>query len=352
MYLDANGNAIRISSSGYDPSSRSLLIPTNHFSVYGVGYIAPSAKFTDIGTHWGKKSIDYVVGRGLLIGTSEASFDPNIPMTRGMLLTVLGRLSGVDSKAYTTCSFTDVAVNKYYTPYIEWAYKKGIVQGIGNQQFAPDRAITREEIAVIFTNYAKETGYSLPIIRETTRYGDADHIGSAYETAVIAMQQSGIMIGDTNNIFTPKAGATRAEVSSMLHRYIKLTIDPATAQGWALNDAGLWLYYIDGKALVGTQTIDGVEYFFNTDGTLKTGWVNYGDNWRYYSGNKMLVGFGDIGSGSAKKTYYFTKEGLMMFGKWLQINGKWYYFNTDGTLARSTIIDGYEVDSDGIRKNK
>lgn len=138
----------------------------------------------------------------------------------------------------------------------------------------------------------------------------------------------------------------------MLNRYIKLTINPDTAQGWTLNDAGQYLYYKGGKAFTGTQTIDGVKYFFNTDGTLKTGWVKDGDNWHFYSGKTMLVGWWDIGANGSNKTYYFTKDGLMVSGKWLEIDGKWYYFYTDGSLARSTKIDGYEVDKNGVRKTK
>ncbi len=352
VYVDASGKAQRIDGSAYDANSGSLLIPTGHFSVYGVGYTAPSAKFTDIGTHWGKEAIDYVVGRGLLSGTSDTTFAPNTAMTRGMLVTALGRLACVDVKAYTANSFTDVKADSTFRPYIEWAYKNSVVQGIGNQQFAPDRAITREEIAVIYANYAKATGYKLPVTREATAYADASSIGSVYKTAVTAMQQAGIMMGGTGNKFNPKASATRAEVSSMLHRYIKLTIDPATAQGWAKNDAGQYLYYKDGKALTGTQTIDGVKYFFETTGALKTGWVKDGDNWRYYDSNKALAGWWDIGSDSAKKTYYFTEDSLMVSGKWLEIDGKWYYFYTDGVLAKSTKIDGYEVDKNGVRKTK
>ena len=352
VYVDANGKAIRIDGSAYDANSGSLLIPTGHFSVYGVGYTAPIAKFTDIGNHWAKEAIDYVVGRGLLSGTSKTTFAPDASMTRGMLVTALGRLAGVDVKAYTTNSFTDVKADSAFRPYIEWAYKKGVVQGIGNQQFAPDRAITREEIAVIFANYAKVTGYKLPVAREATVFADASSIGSVYKTAVTAMQQAGIMMGGTDNRFHPKSNATRAEVSAMLHRYIKLTIDPATAQGWAKNDAGQWLYYKDGKTLTGTQTIDGVKYFFETNGTLKTGWVKDGDNWRFYSGNIMLVGFWDIGANGNNKTYYFTKDGIMVSGKWLEIDGKWYYFYADGSLAKNTKVDGYEVDKNGVRKTK
>ncbi|MEL7621950.1 MAG: S-layer homology domain-containing protein [Clostridiales bacterium] len=348
VYVDANGKAQRIDGSAYDANSGSLLIPTGHFSVYGVGYTAPSAKFTDIGTHWGKEAIDYVVGRGLLSGTSETTFAPNTAMTRGMLVTALGRLASVDVKAYPTNSFTDVKMDSTFRPYIEWAYKNGVVQGIGNKQFAPDRAITREEIAVIFANYAKATGYKLPVTREATAYADASSIGSVYQTAVTAMQQAGIMMGGTGNKFNPKASATRAEVSSMLHRYIKLTIDPTTAQGWALNDAGQYLYYKDGKALTGTQIIDSVKYFFETTGVLKTGWVKDGDNWRYYSSNKAAMGWLDI----SDKRYCFTKDGLMVSGKWLEIDGKWYYFYADGALAKSTKVDGYEVDENGVRKTK
>ncbi|KAF5065726.1 S-layer homology domain protein [anaerobic digester metagenome] len=351
VYVDEKGNATPIAGSAYDANSGCVIFTTPHFSQYGIGYTAPTAKFMDISTHWGKESIDYVVGRGIVSGITETTFAPDSPMTRGMLVTAFGKLEGVDTKTYTMSSFTDVKADSAYRPYIEWAYSKGIIQGIGNSQFAPDRAITREEIAVIFANYAKATSYTLPITREASVYADASSIGSAYRDAVKAMQQAGIMMGGSDNQFNPKGNATRAEVSSMLNRYIKLTINPATAQGWAQNDAGQYLYYKDGKALTGTQTIDGVKYFFNTDGTLKTGWVKDGDNWRFYSGKTMLVGFWDLGANGNNKTYYFTKDGLMISGKWLEIDGKWYYFNTDGSLAKSTKIDDYEVDANGVRTN-
>lgn len=353
VYVDGNGKVIRIPGSAYDANRRCIIFTTNHFSVYGVGYTAPSAKFTDITTHWGKESIDYVVGRGLLSGTSETTFSPNTVITRGMLVTALGRLAGVDTKLYTTNRFTDVKIDSAFQPYIEWAYKKGIIQGIGNGQFAPDSAITREEIAVIFANYAKATGYTLPVTREEITYADASSIGSTYQTAVMAVQQAGIMMGGKGNKFDPKSNATRAEVSSMLHRYIKLTIDPATAQGWALDDAGQYLYYKVGKPLTGTQSIDGVKYFFDTTGVLKTGWVqDEAGNSRYYSGKTMLVGFWNLGAKASNKRYYFTKDGIMVAGKWLKIGGKWYYFNANGSLAKSTKIDGYEVDENGVRKAK
>ncbi|WMJ77637.1 MULTISPECIES: S-layer homology domain-containing protein [unclassified Sedimentibacter] len=350
VYVDDNSNAIRIYDSAYDSDTKAMLIFSGHLSIYGIGYTAPSAKFTDISTHWGKESIDYVAGRGLLSGTSETTFDPKSTMTRGMLVTSLGRLAGVDPKAFNTNSFSDVKADGPFRPYIEWAYSEGIVQGIGNQQFAPDRAITREEISAIFANYARATDYQLPVIREAASYMDTASIDSMYRTAVTAMRQAGIMTGSSGNNFNPKSGATRAEVSTMLHRYIKLTVNPATANSWSLNDAGQWFCYKDGKALTGTKTIDKTRYFFRADGTLKTGWVKYSDNWLYFSGNKMLTGWQNIKSDNLKKTYYFDTYGNMVSGKWMHIDDKWYYFYDDGSLAKSTKVGSYEVDENGARK--
>ncbi|MGB8452654.1 MAG: S-layer homology domain-containing protein [Anaerocolumna sp.] len=292
VYVDGNDKVTRIDSSTYDANSKSVIFDSNHFSVYGVGFTAPSAKITDISTHWGKESIDYVVGRGLLVRTSDTTFSPDTAMTRGMLVTALGRLAGVDTKVYTTNSFTDVNVDSAYRPYIEWAYKKGIIQGIGSNQFAPDRAITREEIAVIIANFAKATSYTLPVTREATTYADASSIGSTYKTEVTAMQQAGIISGKGNGYFDPKGSVTRAEVATMLHRYIKLTIDPTTAQGWALNDDGQRMYYRDGKALTGWQTIDGKVYCFDSKGgAYAKGWKQDDKgNWYYFWTDGAITG--------------------------------------------------------------
>ena len=89
-----------------------------------------------------------------------------------------------------------------------------------------------------------------------------------------------------------------------------------------------------------------MKYFFNTDGTLKTGWVGYGDRWRFYSGNNMVTGWRDIGTNVHNKTCCFTPDGIMVSGKWLRIDGKWYYFYSDGALAKNALV------GNGVRKTK
>ena len=352
VYVDEKERAFRIDPSAYDVNSGSVIFATNHLSVYGVGYTAPSQRFDDTKKHWAKDFIDYVVGRGLLDGSRENKFYPNEKMTRGMLVTALGKLAGVNVKKYETNSFTDVQNDSFYHPYIEWAYSKGVVYGIGDGTFAPDKSITREEMAVIFERYAKVTGCKIHVTREASSYEDKENIGTEYRAAVKAMQQAGIMMGIDGNKFNPKGNATRAEVSAMLSRYIKLTITPETAQGFVLDDAGKYHYYKDGKALTGKQTLDGVVYFFNESGVLKTGWVKDGNIWRYYDGTKAHKGWLNLKVEGEERIYYLNREGLLEAGKWVKIDGKWYYFYPDGTLAVNTEIDGYKVDGKGVRKEK
>lgn len=267
-YVNGSGKVTLIPNSSYDSGTQSILFWTDHFSVYGVAYQPPAAKFTDTSKHWAKEAIDYMVSRQILDGATDTTFLPDAAMSRGMLAAALGRLAGADVSSYQTSGFTDVKAGTYYLPYIEWACKKGIISGIGNKQFAPDKAVTREELAAILQNYAKATGYILPVTREAITFADNSSISSLAANAVKAMQQAGIMAGERSNKFNPKASATRAEVAAALQRYVKLTIDPATTQGWARNDDGQWLYYKDGKAISGWQTIDGKKYSFNANGIL------------------------------------------------------------------------------------
>ena len=352
VYVDEKERAFRIDPSAYDVNSGSVIFATNHLSVYGVGYTAPSQRFDDTKKHWAKDFIDYVVGRGLLDGSRENKFYPNEKMTRGMLVTALGKLAGVNVKKYETNSFTDVQNDSSYHPYIEWAYSKGVVYGIGDGTFAPDKSITREEMAVIFERYAKVMGCKIPVTREASVYEDKEQIGTEYRESVKAMQQAGIMMGIDGNKFNPKGNATRAEVSAMLSRYIKLTITPETAQGFVLDDAGKYHYYKDGKALTGKQTLDGTVYFFDESGVLQIGWVKDGNIWRYYDGTKAHKGWLNLKVEGEERIYYLNREGLLESGKWVKIDGKWYYFYPDGTLAVNTEIDGYKVDGKGVRKEK
>jgi len=81
-------------------------------------------------------------------GTSPTTFDPNGTMTRGMFVTVLGRMAGIDAAAYAGQSvFSDVPANMYCTPYVAWAAKHDITGGTGEGKFSPNALIAKGQTA-------------------------------------------------------------------------------------------------------------------------------------------------------------------------------------------------------------
>ena len=308
VYVDDAGKVEWITKSSYDASLKAVVFETGHFSVYGVGYKNPAPAFTDIHNHWAADNILFAASRGLLSGTSDTTFSPNTGMSRGMFVTALGRLAGINPDSYKTGKFTDVKTDAYYAPYVNWAAQNGIVEGVTATTFAPDSNINREQMAVIMANYAKKLGYDLPKTLQAVTFADNAQISSWAKNAVRTMQQAGILSGKNGNKFDPKGTATRAEVATVLRRFVEIVIDPQTANGWQQNDSGQWSYYRNGKPVKGRLSDD-------------------------------------------QKWYWLDKAtGMMFAGGWKQIDGKWYYFYTDGTMAVNTTIDGYTIGSDGARK--
>ena len=308
VYVDENGNVQWISKSSYNMDQKAVIFVAEHFSIYGIGYKNQIPAFTDVNNHWAKDNMLFVVSRGLLSGTSATTFSPNTGMTRGMFVTALGRLAGVDPTDYQARMFTDVKEDAYYAPYVNWAAKTGVVSGTTDTTFAPDTNINREQMAVIMKNYATKLGYTIPKTLEVVNFADSAGISSWAKEAVKSMQQAGIFAGKTNNCFDPAGTATRAEVATVLRRFVEIVIDPQTANGWVQNDSGEWSYY--------------------KNGDLVKGWLSNDQKW-----------------------YWLDKNtGKMFSGGWKQIDGKQYYFYADGSMAVNTTVDGKTIGADGARK--
>ena len=297
VYVDDAGKVEWITKSSYNASLKAVVFETGHFSVYGVGYKNPAPAFTDITGHWAADNILFAASRGLLSGTSDTTFSPDTGMTRGMFVTALGRLAGINPDSYQTGKFTDVKADAYYAPYVNWAAQTGIVEGVTATTFAPDTNINREQMAVIMKNYAAKLGYDLPQTLKAVTFADNTQISSWAKDAVKSMQQAGILAGKNENKFDPKGTATRAEVATVLRRFVEIVIDPQAANGWQQNDSGQWNYYRNGESV--------------------KGWLSEDQKW-----------------------YWLDKvTGIMFAGDWKQIDGKWYYFYADGTMAVNTASD-------------
>lgn len=194
--------------------------------------------FTDVDDgDWFYNNVEYAYTNNLFSGTSASSFSPDTPMTRGMLVTVLGRMSGADVSGYTA-SFEDVSQDAYYASYVEWAKDKGIVSGVGGGRFAPDAVITRQDIAVMLTRYAEAMELEAPEMNNAAAFADGESIASYATHAAAAMQKAGIISGRPGGVFDPQSGATRAEVSAMLHRFEILYSPAGNAVETGLGENG------------------------------------------------------------------------------------------------------------------
>lgn len=174
------------------------------------------ADFTDVQPGaWYYRATEYAVENNLFSGTSETTFSPNKPMTRGMFVTVLGRKAGVDKNIYSTCRFTDVKKSEYYAPYAEWAATYGIVSGTSATEFSPNKAVTREQMAVILYHYAKATENDVGFAADTyERFPDAGKVSNWAKEAFQWATSKGIING-SNGKLDPSGTATRAQVAQV-----------------------------------------------------------------------------------------------------------------------------------------
>ena len=171
---------------------------------------------------WFYGDVEYVVTNGLFKGTSTTTFSPATEITRGMIVTLLGRLSEVETDEYEGDSFTDVNSEMYYAPYIKWAAEEGLVKGIGENKFAPDVAISRQDLAVILFRYATFIEFELPSTATEADFEDADSIWDYAVEAIKAMQEAELVNGKPGNIFDPLNTSKRSEVAALFHRFCEL----------------------------------------------------------------------------------------------------------------------------------
>ena len=164
----------------------------------------PTPGFTDVADNfWGKEAIDYVAAEGLMNGTSETTFAPNVTTTRVMLMTILARMDGVDTSNS----------NPWYQKGMEWAVSEGVSDGTN-----PEGSITREQLAVMLYRYSGSPAVSA----DALTFADGDAVSEWAVDGVRWAVANGILSGKGNNTLDPQGNATRAEVAQMLYNFSKI----------------------------------------------------------------------------------------------------------------------------------
>ena len=171
--------------------------------------------FTDLDPNgWYHDGVNYMIENGMMNGVGNGMFEPNGSVTRAMLVTILYRQAG-SPKVTGDNPFEDVAAGKYYTDAVIWAFHNGIVNGTTPTTFEPEEPVTREQIATIL--YRREGAPEVK--QDLSAFVDTDQVSSYANAAMQWAVAKGVIKGDGNRL-NAKGDATRAEIATMLMRYL------------------------------------------------------------------------------------------------------------------------------------
>ncbi len=170
--------------------------------------------FTDVKmSDWFYKAVEFASKEGITSGVSATSFAPNDKVTRGQFVTMLCRAYGVEEM--TGDNFADCG-DTWYTGYLAAAKQLGISNGVGDNKFAPEKEITREEMVTLIYNYLKSIG-EVTEGQDTTSFADDAEISEWAKAGVAYANENGIVNGKGDNKFAPKDTATRAELVQIFY---------------------------------------------------------------------------------------------------------------------------------------
>lgn len=187
---------------------------------------AQAASFSDVSAGaWYSQAVNSLADQGILSGTGGNKFSPNSVLTRGAFVTMLAKscLTAGELQQYNfKGSFKDVSTSHWSNRYVNWAAETNVVDGYEDGTFRPDRAVTRQEMAVMVRNFAQSTGKQFPSINSVVTFRDQNQIASWASSAVKLCQQAGVINGDADTRrFRPKDRASRAEAASICYKFLK-----------------------------------------------------------------------------------------------------------------------------------
>lgn len=201
--------AILVKADGTEEIVKTSVITANGVAVKlnngdTVKIVDNSKKFTDVAdSHWGKDAIAFASSHELFNGTSETTFSPDEPMTRGMLMTVLARFDGANTEGG----------DPWYQKGMEWAVANGVSDGTN-----PEANLTREQMITMIWRYTGSPASEGSI----DSFADASSVNVWAQDAMKWAVSTGLVKGTGDNALSPKDGATRAMVATLFMRYVEL----------------------------------------------------------------------------------------------------------------------------------
>jgi hypothetical protein len=218
-FINAGGKLEIVTNGRYDAATGTVVFNTDHFSKYAIGY--NKIDFTDVAdSAWYVDAVTFLAARGITGGTMETTFSPDGTLTRGQFITLLMRAYDMAADENTANNFSD-AGNTYYTGYLAAARRLDITSGVGDNKFAPEQAITRQEMFTLLYNALKALD-KLPAGdsgKTLANFTDSDSVADWATEALTALAKSGIVAGSGGKL-DPTVGSTRAQMAQVLYNLL------------------------------------------------------------------------------------------------------------------------------------
>lgn len=174
--------------------------------------------FVDVAAEdWYGDAVAAVYAQGLMMGTAEDTFAPELAATRGMVVSILHRLAG--SPTVNAEVFEDVAADDWYGQAVAWAASEGIASGTSAETFSPNAAVTREQLAALLCNFAAQQGVDTTACSDLSNFDDAAAVSDWAQDAVSWAHAEGLLAGTSATTLSPQGEATRAQLAAMLVRF-------------------------------------------------------------------------------------------------------------------------------------
>ena len=175
--------------------------------------------FSDVAEDdWYYDAVAYVAENGIMSGTDGSRFSPNGTLTRAMLSQILYAME--DKPAVSgAATFSDVAAGAWYADAVNWTAAQGIVAGMGENSFAPDAPVTREQLSLILYGYARYKGYDTSASVSLSGYADRDSVAVWAADSMGWAVSEGLISGRPGGYLDPAGTATRAEVAQILMNF-------------------------------------------------------------------------------------------------------------------------------------
>ena len=167
---------------------------------------------------WYAPSVDYVKYGRLMYGTGSNRFQPDMQMTRAMFVQVLYALEGAPSVSGLSCPVTD-ASGSWYTDAVTWACNAGVAAGVSATRFAPNEALTREQMVTMLYDYAGRDAQLSGSDGALAGYQDQANTAAWAREAMAWAVSAGVIAGTSETTLAPQKVSTRAEVATVLMQF-------------------------------------------------------------------------------------------------------------------------------------